>query len=220
MKKSQNNLFIILVKTLVILITVNITSCKKVDIKEFNLSENPIKSVEFEEIKEWYKLNKTTKSKVHNNILTSFSLTPDFDFAQPITFKDSLQLIGVPFFENIDTVIANANSQLLFFRDSVNGIQMQLLFFVPTEEYFKKQGTNFKVSNFTGFSMLVSENGNIISPSILIDGKVKVISIGSLMKELKMPKSEFVKNGKCPNFKSIFWKKLNQKMKVGWEGYN
>ena len=57
---------------LFIFILVNISVCKKVTLKEFNLSENPILLVEFEEIKEWYiqkKEHKLIRSKQYLNCI-------------------------------------------------------------------------------------------------------------------------------------------------------
>ena len=59
------------------------------------------KPVQLDEAKMWY-------SKHHNNniisenTLTAFTYTPDWDFAQHIRYRDSLEVMTVPLVEKID----------------------------------------------------------------------------------------------------------------------
>ena len=137
-------------------------------------------SVPIQDAKRWYAQHQHLTRSLTEGQITSFSLTPDWDYPQIVLFKDSVELLMVPVKENLDSIFHNANYQLVFSKDSLNNIQTRLLVLSATDEYYEIHKNNFSTSDFTGFSMSIDEEGIIRYPLLINQGHMYNIGLDSL----------------------------------------
>ncbi|MBK8565797.1 MAG: hypothetical protein IPN76_21260 [Saprospiraceae bacterium] len=99
---------------------------------------------------------------VEDDVLTPYHFNPTWMGARHIRFANSLDMLAVPVQDSLSNeYMPGSISNMLFFRDSLDGLHVRLFVMVPEPNYASSVNGNYSTQDFTGFSFQLNEEGTL-----------------------------------------------------------
>ncbi|MBK8563007.1 MAG: hypothetical protein IPN76_06585 [Saprospiraceae bacterium] len=99
---------------------------------------------------------------VEDDVLTPFHFNPTWMGARPILFANSLEMLAVPVQDSLSNeYMPGSITNMLFYRDSLEGLHVRLFVMVPEPNYASSVNGNYSTQDFTGFSFQLDEAGTL-----------------------------------------------------------